>query len=82
MKRFIAFACLLIATAQCASLPSDDNTRDLNFVKTNIKGAENLLSTLESQIKYEVENNPSFQSEPSGKYIVHLVLKSTLSLIS
>ena len=66
MKRFIAFACLL-ASVSCASLPGEDNIRDLNFVKTNIKGVENLLSTLESQINYEVENNPSFRTEESGR---------------
>lgn len=66
MNKFITFACLLIATVNCASLPNEENLRDLSFVKTNIKSAESLLSTLESQIKYEFENNPSFRTEETG----------------
>ena len=68
MNGFIAFACLLIATVSCASLPGEENLRDLSFVKANLKGAENLLATLETQINYEAENNPTFRNEESGKF--------------
>jgi len=64
MKRFIAFACLLVS-AHCASLLNDEATRDVNFIRTNLKGAENILSALESQINHEVENNPNLRREPS-----------------